>query len=75
MKEARFVTDGVEADHFGGSIAISGDRLFVGAPRDGVDGSGFVFQRNGETWSPTATLKPDAIVRRRYLMFTAQIRR
>lgn len=53
------------SDHFGHSVSLDGDRLFVGAPKDIVDGqtSGKVYvfeydeQRNN--WSLAAELTPD----------------
>ena len=45
-------------DHFGWSVAISGDTLVVGAPnQDGYSGAGYVFVRNGGSWSQQAYLK------------------
>lgn len=60
-------------DQFGTSVAISGDTIVVGAPREdgnstGVNGNGndnslpdsgvaYVFVRNGDSWSQTAYLK------------------
>ena len=47
-------------DRFGGSVAISGDTVVVGAPRDddaGFDsGSVYVFVRSGTTWTEEAKL-------------------
>lgn len=42
--------------HFGGSVAISGDHVIVGALRDGGSGfdqrgSAYIFVRNGDTWA------------------------
>ena len=61
-------------DTFGWSLALSGDTLVVGSPREGsaatgVDGDGandlalqsgaaYVFVRSGQTWSQQAYLKP-----------------
>jgi hypothetical protein len=48
---------GVAGDAFGRSVAVSGDKLVVGAPWDdgigiGTDsGSAYVFSRSGATWS------------------------
>lgn len=45
---------------FGASVAISGDTVLVGAPRDATDGyhqgSASVFVRNGTTWTEQARL-------------------
>jgi len=49
--------DGVEGDHFGIQIGMSGDLLAVGAPGDdGWTGSGYVFVRSGTTWTELAKL-------------------
>lgn len=44
---------------FGYSIALSGERLVVGADTEGASQSGavYVFMRNGNSWSQTAYLK------------------
>ncbi len=48
-------------DRFGTSVAISGDTIIVGAPREDVGGSdagsAYVFVRSGTTWSQQAYLK------------------
>ena len=48
-------SDAAEDDRFGTSVAISGDRVIVGAPHDddaGSDsGSAYVFQHQGSLWS------------------------
>jgi len=56
-------------DHFGDSVAISGDTIVVGARNEDGDGSGpannaaesagaaYVFERSGMTWTQTAYLK------------------
>lgn len=45
-------------DEIGNSVAISGDRILVGAPSHGVTNTGaaFVFERSGGGWVETATL-------------------
>lgn len=47
--------DGAIGDHFGASIAITGDTAVVGAPGDDVSGqesgSAYVFVRSGGAWS------------------------
>ncbi len=54
--QARLTAPGAAAsDHFGASVAISGDFLVVGAPDDDIgantdQGSAHVFARRGETW-------------------------
>lgn len=48
-------SDGAANDYFGYNIAISGDRIIVGAHADDVSnvnqGSAYVFTRTGTTWS------------------------
>ena len=47
-------SDGAEHDKFGGSVAIDGDYVVVGARMDddngGYSGSAYVFHREGSTW-------------------------
>ena len=49
-------------DRFGQSVAISGDRIIVGAPRDddlGTDtGAAYIFVRTAEGWAEEAKLLP-----------------
>ncbi|HEY6402223.1 MAG TPA: FG-GAP repeat protein, partial [Blastocatellia bacterium] len=55
-RQARLTAPGAAAsDHFGASVAISGDTLVAGAPDDDIDtnmeqGSAHVFGRSGGTW-------------------------
>ncbi|MEO6394243.1 MAG: FG-GAP-like repeat-containing protein [Pyrinomonadaceae bacterium] len=49
-------SDGASSDDFGRSVAISGDTVIVGAPRDDIggntnQGSAYVYVRNGTTWT------------------------
>jgi hypothetical protein len=48
------------SDLFGGSIALDGDRLFIGVPASDVLATGagavLVYERSGATWTSTATL-------------------
>ncbi len=49
-------TDGADSDHFGTSVAISGDTVIVGSPNDDIganqnQGSAYVFVRDGASWS------------------------
>ena len=49
--------DGVEDDWFGGSVAVDGDRILVGAPeRNGGLGGVYPFRYGGGTWSPEPVL-------------------
>jgi FG-GAP repeat len=53
-------TDGASDDHFGESVAVSGDTVVVGAPFHEAtgyhQGSAYVFVRSGTTWSPQKKL-------------------
>ncbi len=54
-------SDGAAGDRFGGSTAISGDTIIVGAGRDDVggntdQGSAYIFVRQGATWIEQAKL-------------------
>jgi hypothetical protein len=75
LKPAAVGPGGQAGDHFGHSVAISGDTIVVGAPDEdssttGVNtipaegstnsGAAYVFIRNGGTWSQQAYLKPTA---------------
>lgn len=48
--------DAVEFDDFGGSVAISGDFIAIGAKNDDAlgasSGAVFMYRRNGTTWTP-----------------------
>jgi len=46
-------------DHFGSSVAISGDCVVVGAYADDDGGSAYVFARSGTTWVLQAKLTAD----------------
>ncbi len=55
-------SDGGEWDYFGGSVAISGETVVVGAPEDDVwpvsdQGAAYVFVRSGGVWSQQQKLK------------------
>jgi len=52
-------SDGVEGARFGDSVAISGDTVVIGAPKDvkGYElGSAYVYTRTGTTWTQQAKL-------------------
>jgi hypothetical protein len=61
-EQARLSTsDGGVWDHFGSSVALSGDTAVIAAPGDDVhgnpdQGSAYVFVRSGTTWSKQAQL-------------------
>lgn len=48
--------DGVDDDEFGIAVAISGDRIIVGAHLHDGDGAAYVFTRTGSSWSQEAKL-------------------
>jgi FG-GAP repeat protein/collagen triple helix repeat protein len=62
IQEAKLTaSDGAVVDHFGHSVALSGDTIVVGAIFDDAganadQGSAYVFTRNGGVWSPQAKL-------------------
>jgi hypothetical protein len=50
---------------FGASVALSGDRLAVGAPEEGEgqtlrSGGAYIFERTGDTWSSPIRIQSDA---------------
>ena len=47
-----------EQERFGDSVAISGNTILIGAPRDNITGAAFVFEYDGQTWNQTAKLTP-----------------
>ncbi|MEM9378917.1 MAG: FG-GAP repeat protein [Planctomycetota bacterium] len=57
-------SDGATGDTFGQAVAVSGDRVLVGAPRKRngsvIEGAAYAFERAGATWSETARLSIDA---------------
>ena len=62
--------DGAVNDRFGGSVAISGETVVVGAPSDRIitdygRGSAYVFVRSGSTWSEQVKLISSGTARRR----------
>ncbi|HMP41490.1 MAG TPA: hypothetical protein PKA05_14000, partial [Roseiflexaceae bacterium] len=46
------------AQQFGNAIAVAGDLLVVGAPNPGGPGAIYVFDFNGTSWNPAATIRP-----------------
>lgn len=62
-REAKLLaSDGAAGDHFGVSVALSGDTLLVGADLDGDNGtwsgSAYVFERQGTQWTERQKLLP-----------------
>jgi hypothetical protein len=56
IEEAKLTaSDGAYMDHFGRSVAISGDRALVGVPDES---SAYVFERSGTTWFEQSKLWP-----------------
>jgi hypothetical protein len=56
--------EAASGDMFGYHIALEGDRLVVGATRDGTGGGAYVFERSGETWSAAQKLQPNELMAR-----------
>jgi len=61
LQQKLTASDGAASDHFGHSVALSGDTALVGAYYDDVgantdQGSAYVFTRSGTTWSEQAHL-------------------
>lgn len=60
QQEKLTADDTTEGDRFGFSVALDGDTLVVGAPRDddsfSNSGAAYVFVRNGGSWSQEAKL-------------------
>lgn len=48
--------DGAAGDGFGQSVAISHDMVVVGTTADDLQGSAYVFERDGESWAQQAKL-------------------
>lgn len=63
---------GVEGDHFGDSVGISGNTVIIGAPGDGLGeptdpGSAYIFVRNGTIWTEQQRLTPsDGLAEERF---------
>ena len=49
-------SDGAATDAFGASVALDGDTALVGASWNDDNGSAYVFERSGESWSERAKL-------------------
>jgi len=60
QQQKLLASDGSPVDHFGNSVSISGDYAIVGATHDDDNGdssgSGYVFNRDGESWTQVAKL-------------------
>lgn len=51
-------SNGEAGDEFGSAVAVSGDRILVGSPKeDGAAGAAYLFERNGATWDQKPILK------------------
>ena len=48
--------DAAGGDQFGQPVSVDGRRAIVGAALDGFEGSAYVFQRTGKSWSQEAKL-------------------
>ncbi|WP_304064059.1 T9SS type A sorting domain-containing protein [Pedobacter glucosidilyticus] len=70
FKQRILASDGVNSDHFGTSVAISGDYAFVGtdvnpalSTRNPKHGGVYIFKKDGNgNWNQIQKLSPDAIV-------------
>jgi hypothetical protein len=51
--------DAAAGDNFGGSVAISGDLVIIGAEQGDHGGAAFIFNRSCSTWSQQAKLNAD----------------
>jgi hypothetical protein len=59
VQEAKLTApDAAPGDVFGTSVAVQGDRVFVGAPGSGVDGALYIFLRQGTAWMLEGKLLP-----------------
>lgn len=62
IQQATLVSnDFISGDEFGSSVAIDGEYIMAGAPRDDIDGnsnqgSAYVFKRNGSSWIQVAKI-------------------
>ncbi|MBS1796079.1 MAG: FG-GAP repeat protein, partial [Acidobacteria bacterium] len=61
QQQKLLAADGAAFDQFGGSVAISGDTVLIGASRDTIgassnQGSAYIFVRSGAAWSQQAQL-------------------
>jgi len=63
VQEAKLTaSDAAEFDHFGHSVAVLGDRAFVGAQNSfGHDGAVYVYRRQGTNWMLETTLRPPGL--------------
>ncbi len=62
QQQQLLAADGAAGDQFGGTVAISGDTIVVGAEFDDVSGNGnqgsaYVFARSGTTWTQQTPLR------------------
>ncbi len=53
-------SDGTANDQFGAAVAIDGDRIIVGAPKDAPGGAVYVYDWNGSAWVETKLTASDA---------------
>lgn len=62
QKLSRISVNNYDHESFGFSVAIEGDTIVVGAPRESIEegkigtGTAYIFTRNGDTWSQTQKL-------------------
>lgn len=55
-------SDAAAGAAFGTSVAVSGDRLVIGAPETGVGGTAYVFRRQGNVWIEEGRLVGGGVV-------------
>ncbi len=73
-EEAKLTASDAAADDvFGGSVAVSGDTVVVGAENAGSFGSAYVFVRSGGTWSQQAILTASDLVDKDHFGFSVAI--
>ncbi|MDC3988437.1 FG-GAP repeat protein [Polyangium jinanense] len=56
-QETKLVADAAAGDHFGRSVALSGDTALVGSPDASGSGRAYVFVRSGAEWSQQAKIQ------------------
>ena len=57
-EQTRLSATDASARGFGAAIALAGDAAVIGAPWGVPNGSAYLFERNGTTWTPQAKIVP-----------------
>jgi hypothetical protein len=60
LEQSLETPDTVKDDSFGGSVAVQGDWLVVGAPGSPGIGKAHIYKRTGTNWALVTTLTPDS---------------